>query len=317
MSGPPRIFLKVSIMTRSEKNDLLRLKKRPQCGLLIENGRGEVLLQLREDKPSIPYPNCWGTFGGQIEEGELPEAAIMREIEEEIGYRPDRPEQYGVFPCDGYDIFMFRCVDTELRLDGLQVREGQRAGFFSCADLDGAHFAFNCREIVEDYFRRFHQQVPVYIGLGSNLGDRAANLQKALQRISGLLCIEAVSSIYETEPVEYEDQDWFLNMAVKGSTRLFPQALLEHLQHIESVLGRQRDIDKGPRTIDLDILFYGDAVISNGQLTVPHPHLPERAFVLAPLAEIAPGLVHPVLRTNMAALLAAVVCHKQVVKKSP
>jgi 2-amino-4-hydroxy-6-hydroxymethyldihydropteridine diphosphokinase len=106
-------------------------------------------------------------------------------------------------------------------------------------------------------------------------------------------------------------------MAVKGSTRLFPQALLEHLQHIESVLGRQRDIDKGPRTIDLDILLYGDAVISTGQLTVPHPHLSERAFVLAPLAEIAPGLVHPLLRTNMAALLAAVVCNKQVVKKSP
>ena len=297
--------------------DKKRLKSCPQCGLLIENGRGEVLLQLRDDKPAIAYPNCWGTFGGQIEEGELPEAASMREIEEEMGYRPDRPEQYGVFHCDGYDIFMFRCVDTELRLDSLQVREGQRAGFFSCADLDGVHFAFNCREIVEDYFRRFHLQVPVYIGLGSNLGDRAANLQEALQRISGLLCIEAVSSIYETEPVEYEAQGWFLNMVIQCATRLSPQVLLEKLQDIEAAMGRQRDIDKGPRTIDLDILLYGDAVISTGQLTVPHPHLPERAFVLAPLAEIAPGLVHPLLCINMAALLSAVGCHKQVVKKSP
>ena len=294
-----------------------RLKSRPQCGLLIENGRGEVLLQLRDDKPSIAYPNCWGTFGGQIEEGEEPEAAIMREIEEELGYRLNRAQQYAVFPCDGYDIFMFRCVDTGLRLDGLQVREGQRAGFFSCADLGSAPFAFNCREIVEDYFRRFHKEVTVFIGLGSNMGDREALIKEALRRIATFIQISAASSIYETEPVEYEAQGWFLNMVIQCATRLSPQVLLEKLQDIEAAMGRQRDIDKGPRTIDLDILLYGDAVISTGQLTVPHPHLPERAFVLAPLAEIAPGLVHPLLCINMAALLSAVGCHKQVVKKSP
>jgi 2-amino-4-hydroxy-6-hydroxymethyldihydropteridine diphosphokinase len=304
-------------MTATEIKKSFRFKKRPQCGLLIENGRGEVLLQLRDDKQSIPYPNCWGTFGGQIEEGELPEAAIMREIEEELGYRPDRPEQYGMFHCDGYDIFMFRCIDFGLRLDGLQVREGQRAGFFSCADLDPALFAFNCREIVQDYFKRFHSEVTVFIGLGSNMGNREELLKKALERIEKVLPIQAVSSLYETEPVGYEAQGWFFNMAIHGTTRLFPDVLLERLLDIETDLGRQRAMANGPRTIDLDILFYGGAVIANGQLTVPHPRLHERAFVLAPLAEIAPAFEHPVLHKNMAALLAEVRCRKLVIKRQP
>ncbi len=302
-------------MIESGTKYMLRLKNRPQCGLLIENGRGEVLLQLRDDKPTIAYPNCWGTFGGQIENGELPEAAIMREIEEELGYRPNQLQQYGVFPCDGYDIFMFRCVDTELGLDGLQVREGQRAGFFPCADLSATPFAFNCREIVEDYFKRFHPEVPVFIGLGSNMGDREKLLKKALERIEKLMPIQAASSVYETEPVGYEAQGWFLNMVIQGATRLFPDMLLERLQDIEAALGRQRDIKNGPRTIDLDILFYGSEIIITKRLTVPHPHLPERAFVLVPLAEIAPEFVHPLLRINIAALRAQAGCCKQVIKK--
>jgi 2-amino-4-hydroxy-6-hydroxymethyldihydropteridine diphosphokinase len=300
---------------REGKSNTLRFKKRPQCGLLIENSRGEVLLQLRDDKPSIPYPNCWGTFGGQIEEGELPEAAMMREIEEELCYLPDNPEQYGKFHNDGYDIFMFRCVDSGLRLDGMQVCEGQRAGFFSCADLDSAPFAFNCREILQDYFKRFHPEHTVFIGLGSNMGNREELLKKALERIKKLMPIQTVSSVYETEPVGYEAQDWFLNMVIQGTTRLFPELLLERLQTIETGLGRQRDIANGPRTIDLDILFYGDAVISNGQLTVPHPRLHERGFVLEPLAEIAAGFVHPVLHTSIATLLAQAGNGKRVIKK--
>jgi 2-amino-4-hydroxy-6-hydroxymethyldihydropteridine diphosphokinase len=303
-------------MTAIELKDPLHFKNRPQCGLLIENGRGEVLLQLRDDKPAIAYPNCWGTFGGQIEKGELPEGAIMREIEEELGYRLNQPQRYAEYVCDGYRIYMFRTLDRGLRLQSLEVREGQRAGFFSCADLDSARFAFNCREIVQDYFKRFHEEHTVFIGLGSNMGDRERLLKKALKRIEKLMTMQAASSVYETEPVGYESQGWFLNMAIQGTTRLFPEVLLERLQDIEAALGRQRDITNGPRTIDLDMLFYGSEIIKTGQLTVPHPELHKRAFVLEPLAEIAPGLMHPVLHKNITALLAQAGSGKKVVKKS-
>jgi 2-amino-4-hydroxy-6-hydroxymethyldihydropteridine diphosphokinase len=295
-----------------EKNNTLRFKNRPQCGLLIENSRGEVLLQLRDNKPEIPYPNTWGTFGGQIEEGEEPLSAIIREIKEELEYQPKALEQYGIFPCDGYDIFMFRCSDPELSIDALQVHEGQGARFFSCADLDHAAFAFNCREVVEDYFRRFHPDITVFIGLGSNMGNREEFLKTALERIENLMTVQAVSSVYETEPVGYEDQGWFLNMVIQGHTRLFPELLLERLQDIEKALGRKRAISNGPRTIDLDILFYGDAVTETGHITVPHPRLHERVFVLEPLAEIAADFVHPVLHQSIAALLAQAGSEKRV-----
>jgi len=304
------------MMTSEEMKNSLRFKNRPQCGLLIENGRGEVLLQLRDDKPTIAYPNCWGTFGGQLEEGELPEAAIMREIEEELGFQPNGTQPYAEYVCDGYKIHMFRTVDPGLRLQSLDVHEGQRAGFFSYADLDSAPFAFNCRYIVQDYFKRFHSEVTVLMGLGSNMGNREEHLKRALTLMAPYIEITALSSLYETEPVDYEDQGWFLNMAVQGRTRLFPDVLLERLQDIEAALGRQRDIASGPRTIDLDILFYGNEIIKTGQLTVPHPELHNRAFVLAPLAEIAPKFVHPLLRADIAALLAQAGCGKRVIKKT-
>ncbi len=302
-------------MIQPMPNDALRLKKKAQCGLLIENARGEVLLQLRDNKSEIPYPNCWGTFGGQIEEGEEPEEAIIREIQEELDYRPLTVEHYGIFPCDGYEIYMFRCLDPDLNIKTLQVHEGQGAKFFSCTDLDAAAFAFNCREIVRDYFARFHAEKTVFIGLGSNMGDREALLKAACTMLAGVITIETESSVYETEPVEYEDQGWFLNMAVQGRTRLFPEVLLEKLQHIEASMGRQRAVPKGPRTIDLDMLFYGDTVISSGRLAVPHPRLHERAFVLEPLAEIAAGFAHPVLHKTIAVLLAQAGNEKQVIKK--
>jgi GTP cyclohydrolase-4 len=133
----------------------------------------------------------------------------------------------------------------------------------------------------------------VYLGLGSNLGDRKKNLAQALELLSQHLKIEQVSSIYETEPVGYEQQPLFLNAVCRISTKLNPEKLLRLAKKIEAKLGRTPSFPNAPRPIDIDILLYGDEVLSNKELTIPHPRLAERAFVLAPLAEIAPDLVHP------------------------
>lgn len=135
----------------------------------------------------------------------------------------------------------------------------------------------------------------VCLGLGSNLGDRRANLRRTLELLAGHCRLIAVSSLYETEPVGYKDQGWFLNCAGRVDTDLEPRPLLEFLKSIEKQLGRASRIKSGPRTIDLDILFYGERVVQEEGLTVPHPRLHERLFVLAPLSEIAPALVHPLL----------------------
>ncbi|KQC14306.1 MAG: hypothetical protein APR63_14595 [Desulfuromonas sp. SDB] len=130
-------------------------KIRPQCGLILENEKGEILLQLRDNKMEIPYPNCWGTFGGQVEEGESPEEAIIREIKEEIGYSLEQPEYFGNFPYQGYDIYMFKKVDSDIQIEKLKVQEGQAARFFSEEKLKELEFAFNCRYIVKYYFDNF------------------------------------------------------------------------------------------------------------------------------------------------------------------
>jgi len=130
-------------------------KTRPQCGLIIENADGEILLQLRDDKPDLEYPNCWGTFGGQVEEGETPQEALRREIKEELDYNVENPELYRVYLFDGYDIYMFRTINKKITLDAFDVREGQRAEFFSREAVTRIPCAFNCLEIVEDYFRHF------------------------------------------------------------------------------------------------------------------------------------------------------------------
>jgi 2-amino-4-hydroxy-6-hydroxymethyldihydropteridine diphosphokinase len=138
------------------------------------------------------------------------------------------------------------------------------------------------------------------------MGDREANLRAAIQSISAAgITVLRESPIYETEPVGYTGQRWFLNMVVEAETALFPMQLLTRTAKIERALGRVRTILNGPRTIDIDILLYGDAVVRTPRLEIPHPRMHERRFVLAPLADLAPGLRHPVLRKTVRQLLDA------------
>jgi len=132
-----------------------------------------------------------------------------------------------------------------------------------------------------------------YIGLGSNLGDRLATLRAAVQRLETLGRITGVSSLYETEPVGYVEQPRFLNAVVALETAQAPITLLRSLLDIERDLGRTRSFADAPRTLDLDLLLVDDEILDTAELTLPHPRLHERAFVLVPLAELAPQMVHP------------------------
>jgi len=146
---------------------------------------------------------------------------------------------------------------------------------------------------------------PVYLALGTNVGNREENLREAVRllRQAGIV-IKRVSSIYETEPVDYHDQDWFLNSALEAATGLPPQELLARMREIEVAMGSKKPFAKGPRLIDLDILLYGDRTIETPDLEVPHPRMLERRFVLVPLAEIAPTYRHPSWKGTVAELLA-------------
>ena len=135
----------------------------------------------------------------------------------------------------------------------------------------------------------------VYLSLGSNIGDRAANLQSAIEELSRFGKVAAVSSFYETEPVEFTKQPLFLNCAVSLATEQTPRQLLRALLEIERTMGRLRTQQKGPRKIDIDILLFGDSSVNTATLTIPHPAMHERRFVLEPLAEIAPDARHPLL----------------------
>jgi len=141
-----------------------------------------------------------------------------------------------------------------------------------------------------------------YVSLGSNVGDREAQLREALSRLSVAGRVAAVSSFYETEPVEFTEQPWFLNCAVALETGQTPQELMASILLVEEAMGRRRTQKKGPRTIDIDILLFGDMIVDSAEVTIPHPAMQDRRFVLEPLAEIAPEVCHPVLRKTIAAL---------------
>lgn len=142
----------------------------------------------------------------------------------------------------------------------------------------------------------------VYLAIGTNLGDRLANLQTAVDALPPEVAVLKKSRVYETLPWGYEDQPAFLNMAIRAETELAPEALLKYLKDLELKLGRETSFRWGPRLIDIDILFYDDLVFDTPTLTIPHPRLHERAFVLVPLAEIAPDLMHPQLKQTMSRL---------------
>jgi GTP cyclohydrolase-4 len=146
----------------------------------------------------------------------------------------------------------------------------------------------------------------VFLGLGANLGDRQGNISQALQLLRQYLTIERVSACYETTPVGYLAQPDFINVACEASTDLPPEELLRFVKQVEQRMGRLATFRYGPRLIDVDILLYDDLVLDTPELAIPHPRMAERAFVLAPLAEIAPGVVHPALGLTAAELLAQV-----------
>jgi 2-amino-4-hydroxy-6-hydroxymethyldihydropteridine diphosphokinase len=166
----------------------------------------------------------------------------------------------------------------------------------------------------------------IFLSLGSNLGDRAANLGEAIWRLRAFASVTAVSAAYESEPVEYTAQPWFLNAVValrfetpesSGDGAAAPLRLLAHLQAVEREMGRRRDmaVPKGPRTIDLDIILYDRRVIHTPGLTVPHPAMHARRFVLEPLAEIAPEAEHPILHQTALELLRSLPAEGAVVRR--
>ena len=148
--------------------------------------------------------------------------------------------------------------------------------------------------------------VTIYLGLGSNLGDRKANLEKALQFLGQTLSVEQISSVYETHPMGNEEQPLFLNAVCRVATDIGPFQLLSLIKGIEVALDRVPSFPNAPRPIDIDILLYGNLIIEAAELVIPHPRLEERAFALVPLAEIAPDLIHPISGRSIQDLMSGV-----------
>ena len=139
----------------------------------------------------------------------------------------------------------------------------------------------------------------VYLSLGSNIGDREANLRTAIERLSAVGTVVTVSSFYETEPVEFTKQPWFINCAVAVETEKMPKQFMARVLAIEQAMGRRRSQPKGPRSIDIDILLFANSIVDTKGLTIPHPAMHERRFVLEPLSEIAPEQRHPLLKRTV------------------
>ena len=144
----------------------------------------------------------------------------------------------------------------------------------------------------------------IYLSLGTNIGNRPANLRQAVSSLPPQMNVKAKSKVYETPPWGYTEQDEFLNQAVKATTYLEPEPLLKHIKRLETALGREASFRYGPRLIDIDILFYDDEIIEAPSVVIPHPHLHERGFVLLPLMDIAPDLIHPVKKQSVREMVA-------------
>jgi len=157
--------------------------------------------------------------------------------------------------------------------------------------------------------------VEVYLSLGSNLGDRRANLKKALQLLGDSVEVTSVSSVYDTEPVGVGEQPRFVNLMCRVNTDMGPAQLLSFIKGIEAGMGRDLSLRDAPRIIDIDIIFYGDTIIESPELIIPHPRMRERAFVLVPFAEIAPEVVHPVSGERIDELAGEVGGRDRVVKE--
>jgi 2-amino-4-hydroxy-6-hydroxymethyldihydropteridine diphosphokinase len=170
-------------------------------------------------------------------------------------------------------------------------------GDFPVFSIEQIRLNFNVNHLQQAGYLEYNPPMPhiVYIALGTNLGERLANLRAATDAMAPDVDVLAQSYIYETPPWGYEDQPAFLNMVVKAETGLEPESLLKYLKQIEIELGREKSVRWGPRLIDLDILFYDDLVLDTPPLVIPHPRLHERAFVLVPLADVAAEVVHPIL----------------------
>ena len=184
------------------------------------------------------------------------------------------------------------------------VKTGRGSPFFDLSACGISSLLVTEREGLP-ILRSSHGNERVHLGLGSNVGDKRANLVQAVRLLAADVRIVAASSLYRTAPVGFIDQDWFLNVVLCVETQLHAHQLLAKVREIEQQLGRVRRIRDGPRSIDIDILLWGELVCSSDRLTIPHLSLHARRFVLAPLAEIDPQVVHPILGASMAELLAA------------
>lgn len=152
----------------------------------------------------------------------------------------------------------------------------------------------------------------VYLGIGSNIGDKEANITQALRLISKICEVKKKSHLYHTEPIGNTEQDWFLNCVVEIETDIDPKHLLSSFKSIERTLGRTKTTKNGPRTIDIDILFYGTRIVKTKNLVIPHPLLQERLFVLQPMMDLNPDFVHPVLQKPIQELYKNHPCKEKV-----